>query len=264
MLCCLQLLLYCSYTAVLKDTGTKQYKVYTPVYKSSALVRANIVKSNEVQPIINPGKMYVTGNTIFLVEKEKGIHIIDNSNPSSPVNKAFISIPGNEDIAVKGEYFIRRLLCRPVAIDISNPSAIVLKNYVANLFPDRRYINGQYIDSGNVIVSWKVKDTTASLQIQQGQGIWTNGSYITTTVYNTAVGMFQSASANTSSSGTAGVGGSMSRFAIVNDRLYAVSSNQLSSVSVASPASTDFLSNKNLHMGMDLQKLFILFRINYL
>jgi hypothetical protein len=235
----------------LKDTGTQQYKVYTPVYKANSLVRADIVKSNIPQPVVTPGKMYIVGTNIFLVEKEKGIHIIDNSNPAAPVNKAFINIPGNEDIAVKGNILYADCYADLFAIDISNPSAIVLKNYIVNLFPDRRYINGHFIDSGNVIVDWKVTDTQVNLHIQAGQGIWSNGSYITTSNYYGGGVMYNSiASASSSQSGATGTGGSMARMAIVNDRLYTVSDYTLNTLSITNPSAPGYLNNISTHMGM--------------
>ena len=55
-----------------KDTATKQYKVYTPVFKTTAEVR-NGIKSNAPQPVGTPGKMYLFGNYIFLNELNRGI-----------------------------------------------------------------------------------------------------------------------------------------------------------------------------------------------
>ena len=71
------------------------------MYETRAGVKANI-KSNTAKEVQNPGKLYIFGNYIFLNEIDKGIHIIDNSNPASPKNVAFIDIPGNLDMAVKG------------------------------------------------------------------------------------------------------------------------------------------------------------------
>jgi hypothetical protein len=48
------------------------------------------------------GKLFIQGHYIFLNEVDKGIHVIDNSNPAQPRNVAFIDIPGNVDLAVKG------------------------------------------------------------------------------------------------------------------------------------------------------------------
>src|SRR5687767_6946565 len=91
------------FSACMKDSCKRQQVItmYIPVYQTKAEVRNNI-KSNAPKPLKKPGKIYIRGNTIFLNEIDKGIHVIDNSNPSSPVNIAFIDIPGNVDIAVKG------------------------------------------------------------------------------------------------------------------------------------------------------------------
>ena len=61
------------------------------------------------------------GNYIFLNEVNKGVHIIDNSNPAKPSIKAFINIPGNVDIAVKGSTLYADLFADLVVVDISNP-----------------------------------------------------------------------------------------------------------------------------------------------
>ncbi len=61
----------------LKDTATKTYTLYIPVYKTVSEVRAGI-KSAAAVPVRNPGKIFVQGNYIFLNEIDKGVHIIDN------------------------------------------------------------------------------------------------------------------------------------------------------------------------------------------
>ena len=59
------------------------------------------VKFRDTQEIENPGKIYYKDQVIYLNEKYKGIHIIDNSNPESPKNIGFINLPGCIDIAIK-------------------------------------------------------------------------------------------------------------------------------------------------------------------
>ncbi|MDZ4794620.1 MAG: hypothetical protein SGI83_10105, partial [Bacteroidota bacterium] len=104
----------------LKDKLTKTYTILTPVYKEKSEVYANI-KSNAPRPLESPGKIFMYGNYIFLNEVDKGVHIIDNANPASPVMKAFINIPGNLDIAVKGNTMYADLYADMVVVDISNP-----------------------------------------------------------------------------------------------------------------------------------------------
>src|SRR5258706_3123876 len=92
--CCL--LLNFLFHSCMKDELTRTYTIMRPVYKNKSEVYANI-KSNPPRAIENPGKIFLYGNYIFLNEIDKGVHIIDNSNPSNPVVKAFIDIPGNLD-----------------------------------------------------------------------------------------------------------------------------------------------------------------------
>ena len=101
-----------------KDTGTRTYKLYTPVYQTTQTVRAAI-KNDAPQPITSIGKMVLYGNYIFLNEINKGIHIIDNTNPASPVNKAFITIPGNENLAIKDNMLFADCFTDLFAIDIT-------------------------------------------------------------------------------------------------------------------------------------------------
>jgi hypothetical protein len=142
-----------------KDKYTHTYKIYTPEYRTREEVRNNI-KSNSPQAIARPGKLFIRGQYIYLNEIDRGIHIIDNSNPASPRNVAFIDIPGNMDIAVKGNVLYADLYNDLVAVDITDPMHAVRKNIVNDAFPYRRYSNGFVADTSKIIVNWTSKDTT--------------------------------------------------------------------------------------------------------
>jgi hypothetical protein len=60
------------------------------------------VDLGEARPIIAPGKIWVYNNNIFLIEQYRGIHIIDNSNPSASKAIGFIQVDGCTDITMKG------------------------------------------------------------------------------------------------------------------------------------------------------------------
>lgn len=255
-------ILICMLTAVslllngcLKDTGTAHYKLYIPVYENADKVRASI-KNDVPQPIANAGKMCILGNTIYLVELEKGIHIIDNTNPSAPVNKAFINIPGNEDIAVEGNMLYADLYSDLAAIDISNLGNIKLKTFIPNIFPERRLINGVYLsDPTKIPTSWIIKDTAVSVYLAEGQGIWTGSGYLYRGVLSDPAFLFAASPGMYSASSyagpsTTGVVGSMAKIAITGNHLYAVSQSSLNAISIADPASPSFLTNKNLHLGI--------------
>ena len=107
-------------SSCLKDKFTRTYTVYKPILQSKQEVR-NSISSSAARQVEAPGKIFVYGNTIFLNEIDKGVHIIDNTNPAAPRQQAFIPIPGNLDITVKGNTLYCDFYDELLAIDISNP-----------------------------------------------------------------------------------------------------------------------------------------------
>ena len=129
------------FNSCVKDKCTRRYVYWEPVYRTKDEVRANI-KNNSSREIERPGKIYIRGNYIFLNEIDRGIHVIDNTNKSAPKNIAFIDIPGNLDMAVKGNILYADLYTDLVAIDITEPQQILVKKFTENIFPERYYGNG--------------------------------------------------------------------------------------------------------------------------
>jgi hypothetical protein len=225
----------------LKDKVTRTYTILTPVYQSKEVALANI-KSSTSQTIESPGKIFIYGNYIFLNEMDKGVHIIDNSNPSNPLIKAFISIPGNVDIAVKGNTLYADMYSDLLSIDITDPlNAKLLKN-VANVFPERSYTNGFVANSGKVIVDWIRKDTTVEEKPYNRNWMTIdfaadNGARVTA-----AIGP------------KTGMGGSLARFSIVNDYLYAVDNHNLKAVSIIDPSDPKLVNN--IFAGFDIETIY--------
>ena len=90
---------------------------YVPIYAES--LDGEIV-AMESHPLKDPGKIYIYGTYLFVNEYTKGIHIIDNSNPSNPQYAGFLSIPGNVDMAVRGTYLYADHRGDLVTLDISD------------------------------------------------------------------------------------------------------------------------------------------------
>lgn len=224
-----------------KCSSTYHYTYYVPVYKTTAQVRANI-RSNAPRPIERPGKIYIKSPYIFLNEIDKGIHIIDNTNPSAPVNKAFIDIPGNMDIAVKGNILYADLYTDMVAINITNPLSISVTKILDGVFPFRYYGNFRS-DSSKVIAAWEKRDTTV-VEDCTNSGSWfgTRGDIFMS--YNATGGGGASVSPY-------GVGGSMARFAIVAQRLYTVSNNDLNVFNIATESQPAFSTKTNMGWGIE-------------
>ena len=236
----------------LKDKLTHTYSIMEPVYKSKDEVYANI-KSNASTPIRSTGKIFIYGHYIFLNEIDKGVHIIDNTDPANPVAKGFIDIPGNLDIAVKGNILYADLYTDLVVVDISNPEHAKFLRYIANVFPERNYTNGFIADNSRIIVGWIKKDTTVNLE-QPSPG------YV---LYDAMMRSYSGAPAAAGAAPTIpGISGSMARFTIVNDYLYAVNHSMLGSFNIANASEPLKISDRNIGWNIETiypfkDKLFI-------
>ncbi|MCY7421498.1 MAG: hypothetical protein LH478_07120 [Chitinophagaceae bacterium] len=238
----LMAIIICGFTmqGCVKDTCTRRFTMMTPVYKTNEEVRANI-KNSPAKEVQHPGKMFVLGNYIFLNEVDKGVHIIDNSNPAKPVNKYFVNIPGNIDLAVNGTTLYADLYSDMVTIDISNPASIVVNKVIEDAFPFRRYSNGFVPDNSKVIVDWIKKDTTVECATNW---ISPRGIFF----------MDVRAFSSSQSAAVVGVSGSMARFCLLNNYLYTVTDNELNVFNI-SQAAQPTLANK-IPVGWSIETIY--------
>ena len=115
------------------DNQFETITVAVPQTMSKAEFRSSVV-IEAPKPILNVGKIYAYQNYIFINEKFKGVHIIDNSNPSLPKKIAFIYIPGNEDISVKNDILFADSAVDLVVLDISDINTISEVNRLQDVF----------------------------------------------------------------------------------------------------------------------------------
>jgi hypothetical protein len=235
-------------TACVKDSCKEKhtYTFYEAVYKTKTQVRENI-KSNSPRPVENPGKINTLGKYIFLNEMDRGIHVIDNTNPSQPKNIAFIDIPGNMDLAVKGNTLYADLYTDLVAIDISNPANVKLTKVNESVFPYRYWGNG-FVGTNNsdqIITDWVKRDTTITESCERQYQIFTGRADV-----------FFAAQSNSSatSKSPVGIGGSMARFTIMNDRLYTVGTSDLDIFNIVN--ANDPKHTNRLNVGWSIETIY--------
>lgn len=231
-----------------KDNCSNRYSFWEPVYMTKEQARANI-KNNAPRDIERPGKIYIRGNYIFLNEIDRGIHIIDNSNPSTPRAFAFIDIPGNLDLAVKGDMLYADFYTDLVTINITDPQHVVVKKFTENIFPDRMWTNGFSQNPAMVIVDWIRKDTIVPIDCG-GSSIF-RGPMRADVIFASQTTSFGNGAAAPS---PFGMGGSMARFAIVNNHLYAVSQSALNVVSINTP--DDPVYNNRVNIGWGIETIY--------
>lgn len=210
------------------------YMANVPVYMDLNSFRTSVMKT-EPQEMVQPGKIYLYNNYIFINELQKGIHVIDNSNPAAPNQIAFINILGNVDMAVKENILYADSYIDLVAIDISdlqNPVEIGrIKNAFPNVIPainDAYPVYGLDFSKG-VVVGWEKKEVVEVIE----RGTVYRGDYL----FLDNVGMPQLGSSEVGIvGGNAGKGGSLARFTITADHLYTVYNTQLKVFNIAQPS----------------------------
>jgi hypothetical protein len=114
------------------------YLEYKPVRET----REELDSKNELtenQTIIETGKIYVKDNYIFINEKNKGFHVIENSNPEQPKNIKFISVVGSTDLAIRDNIFYINQGTDLITAKIDlKESKLVQTKRVKNVFPPLR------------------------------------------------------------------------------------------------------------------------------
>lgn len=129
-------LLLLSFSSCLTETDISERIVeegLKPIYAESETWKT--VRTLEAQPIKKLGKIYYKDQLIYVSESLKGIHIIDNSDPTNPVKIKFIEIIGNRDIAIKGNILYADNVTDLVTLDISDLDNIRTLGRVENIYP---------------------------------------------------------------------------------------------------------------------------------
>ncbi len=237
------------------DEYTEVFTANSPLYMSYEDLR-DAVDYSPARDLEKPGKIYFKDGYIFVNENAKGIHIIDNKNPRDPKNIGFIEIPGNVDMAIKGNILYADSYIDLVAIDISNIAKPKEVHRIEDIFPyitpapENEDFRIAAVDKEKgVVVGWEIKKIRQEVEYQ----------YTPITFFprykeyamNDAMGQ----SGNQGSANSFGIGGSMARFGLYNDYLYAVDHATLYMFNVKSPETPKDVGKQNV--GWDVETMFI-------
>lgn len=167
-------------------------------YKSTAELRTEAISIEKPKELDQTGKIYTKGDYILVNEQFKGIHVINNTNPSDPKTVAFVNIPGNVDVVMKDDVLFADNYADMVTINVNTGEI----NRVENAFSKYKNNDGQFVAFNGD----QPKD-----------------------MYGMGVGFRAVGHSGPSGGGNSGpgVGGSMSRFAVVGDYMYAIDGDEL-------------------------------------
>lgn len=217
------------------------YLSYEPIFMSYDEFRNVPIELQNPRPLENVGKIYFYNRYLFVNELNKGIHIINNSNPAAPVQIGFLNIVGNVDMAISGNILYADSYTDLLVIDltiVTNPQLLQRINNTFNkqIFGDNGYADPNY----GIVVGWKEKEVVVTGDC--------NGNEL---IYQDQNGFGSQQGNNNSNTGTAG---SMARFAITQNHLYTLNGDNLKPYSIINPI---FPEPKNeIELGWGIETLF--------
>ncbi|SIQ89042.1 LVIVD repeat-containing protein [Maribacter ulvicola] len=205
------------------DGPYENYQVARPILQDAISFKAEAVSVSEPVPVVSSGKIYAYGNYIFINDVNKGFHVIDNQNPSSPKSIAFITLEGNNDISIKDDKIYADSYGDLVIFDISDINNITIIARIVNAIynngiwaADAEYPQADFYEYGaidydrDIIIGWEVVTERRSVEEYESR-------------YNCNDCVVDSLeSFNESPQPSTGQGGSLARFKIIGDYLYVV------------------------------------------
>jgi hypothetical protein len=131
---------------------------YTPVFMSRETLENSVRYIPGAREIVQTGKIYYRKPYIYVNERYKGVHVINNTNPSQPVNEGFILAPGCIDMAVKGNILYLDNAVDLVSFDLESKQVTkrLRDVFPEPISPDGFVYYGYYNRSaGYILVEWK-------------------------------------------------------------------------------------------------------------
>lgn len=212
---------------------TVTYVINEPIVMEASVFRNSVKVSKAPHELTGYGKMSYYNGYLFMSDPEKGIHIIDNRNPSNPQLVAYIELLGNADLSVRNNILYADSYVDLVWFDITDPANPELKGRLENAFMgvlpavtntsaiDQKLCEEE-LQNNKIIVGWKEVTRT-----EEVEDYWSRGGFWGW-VRNglTSPGGKDFVEAGAAASGNS-INGSMSRFVIYKDYLYSVMHSQI-------------------------------------
>lgn len=240
-----------------KCTVTNEYVYYEPVYTTLESIRTGLSLENP-QPIRSVGKIYLKDNFLFVNEPGEGIHIIDDNDPSNPVNKKFLKIPGNYDLAISGNVLYADSYVDLVVIDISDVQAAHEIERLENFFGSYNSLGFYADEARGVVTEWveksevNITESECEVNLQPWGGYYYAGGIA---MLEDAAASFNSKAAIAPGNGSGpGLGGSLARFAISLDHLYILDGSDLRVVDVSTETNPQIGTRQSV--SWDIETIF--------
>ena len=210
---------------------------------------------SEPREISNAGLIIFEAPYLYVNEYNKGIHIIDNSNPSNPSPAGFLPIQNNKHFQVSDGIIFANRYHDIVAIDLRNHGQVKELQRIKNAYPDESYISDDGIFSSfDVEEKYQFVDcdqTTYGSAISPTDALEAASNLARTYTLEKADLTTQPTTSTLNSDTKTKV-----KFIVSQQHLYLLGSNQLSILDISDP--NNISTNSVLDVETGAQSLFTL------
>ncbi len=190
------------------------------------------IKSLPGEALQEAGKIYVFGNALLINDINRGIHIVDNTQPDNPQFINFIKIPGNVDMAIEGNLLYADSYIDLLTIDLTNYFDPVLLKREKDVFTRQITVRGDSIVAQREYITEKVKVACGEGSSWDGfAGPVSESSFPSNFGGNNQGGQIQ------------GIAGSMARFGLSSGHLYAIDHTRFQVYDLTQGGIPDHLQN---------------------
>ena len=234
----------------LKDTceGVQTFIQFDPVYKTVDEIRQDI-QITSARELCKPGKLFYYADYIFVNEFREGVHIIDNRDSDNPTNIAFIKIPGNVDVAVKGNVMYADNYIDLLTIDITDPTNPSFKTRTEDVF------EAHALDAvlGHLVY---YKETEHVVEVdcndpKFGSDRWFQDDFILVDQGSPALENSGAFDVTKGSAPSGGIAGSFASFSVINDWLYIIDEWRLDVFDLADPCNPVFTNAVDVEWNIE-------------
>ncbi len=241
-------------TACLEDDcqETVTFRAFDPITITANEWRSDVFTPTAAETVCDPSGFYVYGDYLFVLDRNEGLHLIDNRDNANPRPVAFVPIRGGQGIAVRNNVLYVNQYIDLLAFDISSPESPRFLSRTEDAFNPYTVFSSGMVDTDHYIIGYTARTETyeANCRSPYHDRNWFLEDGVYFALSNTQVDR-STASAGTGQPETVGQGGSLARFTIAKGMLYAVDESSLRTFSLANPTVPEFIGISNLDYGIE-------------
>ncbi len=218
-----------------QNCHTNSWISYSPIYTSWETY-PSLIKSIDTAAVENIGKVYHYENYTFVNEKDKGQHVYEKDSGGTLIYKAFISIPGNNDIQIIDDALLADSYSLMLSIDITDIQNVIVTKIIKKALPIV-YIHGSTMTDSDkgVVTDWKEEKHESEY--------CSDGMY----------GIEEASDVGVAGGGSEvqGTAGSLSRMVLYSNYMYVVSDGHLTVLELRDPAQPNIWSRLSIDWGLE-------------